>query len=156
MARLTHSGLWAEPVGKSILAFGGIEHVVVVALREIPTDRIQKSAIRMQLAAKVDLLLEILEGYAGAEYIELATALKDVKELAKTRNIIAHNPLVLEFYEIDEGNFLTNEVIAVIHKEGHKLSLTDLNDFVGKAEALLDRLHGCVAAVRGARLRDRN
>jgi hypothetical protein len=142
------SGMWAEPIGRAFLAFGSIEHAVLIGLRDIPIDSLQRAVIRMPLASRIDLLVEIIESRPEVPYFVFATVLKKAKEQAKIRNILAHNPLILEVYETGEGNFLTTEVIAAMHNKKHRMSFTELNEFVREAEGLSEQLYECLARIR--------
>lgn len=143
MAKLVDlSGEWAAAIGKAFVAFGSIEHTTVVCLRQIPKDQFRRFAKGLNLTPRVDLLLEILESYPVPECIELSEKLERVKALAKTRNLIAHNPLVLEFYEDGNGGYAYKEAIAAIHREGHKITLAEVQDFAAKSEQLAGDLIG--------------
>lgn len=148
MVKLTNmSGIWSEPIGRVFLAFGSIEHAVLIGLRDIPKDKFQRTVVRMPLASRIELLIEIIESRSEVPYFVFIDALKKAKELAKLRNILAHNPLVLEVYEA-QGNFLTTEVIAAMHNEKHRMSFTELNEFVKEAEGLAEQLYECLARIR--------
>ena len=140
--------MWSEPIGRAFLAFGSIEHAVLIALRDIPRESLQRAVIRMPFASRIELLVEIIESRPEAPYFVLATILKKAKEKAKIRNILAHNPLVLEVYETGEGNYLTAEVIAAMHNKKHRMSFTELNEFVREAEELAEQLYECLARIR--------
>ena len=143
MARLVdRQGHWAAAIGKAFVAFGSIEHTTVVCLRQIPKDQIQRFAKSLKLAARIDLLLELLEPYSHPECAELSDKLRQVKTLAQTRNLIAHNPLVLEFYEDNSGGYAFAESIAAIHKEGHKISLSETQKFAADADNMASELIG--------------
>ncbi len=131
---------WAVAVGRSILAFGNIEHVTVACLRNIPRDKIQRSTERLTFAPRTELLIEILEGHSEEEFSKLSQGLKRAKELAQTRNLIAHNPLVLEVFENDSGDFQFNSVIVAMHKEGVTISLVELLAFTEQVELLATEL----------------
>jgi hypothetical protein len=140
------SGDWAAAIGKAFVAFGGIEHVTVACLRQIPRDKLQKSTRAFRLGQRIDLLLEILEAYPAAPYQQLATCLARAKVLAETRNLIAHNPLVLEFYERPDGSIFHQQVIAAMHKD-RKVTLEKLQAFADESESLASALYGASSEV---------
>lgn len=142
------TGKWSEPLGRAFLAFGSIEHAVLIALRDIPRENIQRAAAKMTLTNRIELLIEIIQSRPEAPYLVFATALKKAASLARLRNILAHNPLVMEIYETSDGDFLTKEVIAAIHNEKHRMSFDDLNEFVREAEGLAEQLYECLARIR--------
>jgi len=91
---------WHVLVGKAILFFGEIELISLKCLSHIPADSVGGTAARLTFSRRVDLLLEILKGRK-----ELSIPLQGLREgfnhakrLTKTRNLIAHNPLLLDLY----------------------------------------------------------
>jgi hypothetical protein len=135
-------GEWAAAIGAIFVAFGSIEHTTVVCLREIPTDSIWRFSKSLKLVPRVDLLLELLEPYRHQECLTLADKLGQVKELARTRNLIAHNPLVLQIHEDGQGNRIFGSAITAIHKEGHLISLPEAQRFAATCEGLAYDLVG--------------
>ena len=134
------SGKWAAAIGKAFVAFGSIEHTTVVCLEQLPRDKTPRFTASLRLGQRIDLLLEILEAREGEEFSALALDLSKAKDLAKTRNLIAHNPLVLEFFEDDNGDYHFKEHIAAIHKAGHKITLPEVEGFAKRSEELASKL----------------
>ena len=130
------NGYWAEAIGKGFVAFGSIEHTVVVCLRTIQKDSIPKFSKSLKLRQRIELLLELLEPHVQPECLDLAEKLRLAKTLSETRNLIAHNPLVLEIYEDGKGGYAFGESISAIHKVGHKITLAETQDFAEKSEQL--------------------
>jgi hypothetical protein len=135
-------GEWAAAIGAAFVAFGSIEHTTVVCLREIPADSIWRFSKSLNLVPRVDLLLELLEPYRHQECLTLAEKLRRVKELAHTRNLIAHNPLVLQMHEDGQGNRIFGSAITAIRKEGHLISLPEAQEFATTCEELAFELVG--------------
>ena len=148
MVQLVDSAAWEAPIGRVFLAFGSIEHAVHLALRDIPLSRVAKSASRMPLAARIDLLLEILEGHDGAPFDVLSKTLLRVKSLAKLRNIPAHNGLIFSFFESAAGEFGVEQFIASMHNPKHKITLDELINLAKSARDLADALHSELATIR--------
>ena len=147
MAKITDlKGEWAAAIGQAFVAFGSIEHVTVVCLRELPRDRIQRTTRSFRLGQRISLLVELLEGYDGAPYKELSTNLLRAKELSETRNLIAHNPLVMDFFRRQDGSMFTREVIAHLHQDKH-ITLEQLQQFASESETLASELYRCSSAV---------
>jgi hypothetical protein len=140
------SGEWSSAIGKAFVAFGGIEHVTVACLRTLPKDNLQKSTKSFRLGQRIDLLIEILEPYERDAYRSLAKHLARAKDLAETRNLIAHNPLVLEFYERPDGSIFHEQVIAAMHKD-KKITLRELQSFAEECEALVTALYAASSEV---------
>jgi len=147
LAKLVDSkGEWAAAIGRTFVAFGSIEHVTVVCLREIPKDSIQRSTSSFRLTSRIDLLLELLETHSGDIFERLAEKLTLAKSMAGTRNLIAHNPLVLDFYEHADGSYSHKESIVSLRKERHRITLPELQDFAARSEKLASDLYGCASA----------
>lgn len=140
------NGAWSKAIGKAFIAFGYIENITVVCLRELPNDRIQRTTKSFRLSQRIALLVEILEVYEGAAYKDLSAKLLRVKELAETRNLIAHNPLVMDFFQREDGALFTSERIAHLHQNKH-ITLAELQQFSSEAEALASDLYRCSSAV---------
>ena len=147
MAKITDlKGEWASAIGKAFVAFGSIEHVTVVCLKELPKDRIQRTTKSFRLGQRIALLVELLEAHDGALYRELSAKLKRAKELAETRNLIAHNPLVMDFFQRQDGSMFTREVIAHLHQDKH-ITLNELEEFASESETLASDLYRISSAV---------
>lgn len=134
-------GKWAAAIGKAFVAFGSMEWMTVVCLRDIPIDRIQRSTRSFKLSQRIDLIRELLEVHEGDVFKLFSETLAAVKVLAEKRNFIAHNPLVFEFYESVDGDISHEQVIASMHKE-HRMTLPELQAFAEDAEKLASELTG--------------
>ena len=137
---------WAAAIGQAFVAFGSIEHVAVVCLRELPRDWIQRTTKSFRFGQRIALLVELLEAYDGAAYKELSVKLQRAKELAETRNLIAHNPLVMDIFQRRDGSMFSREVIAHMHQDKH-ITLVELQAFASEAETLASDLYRCSSAV---------
>lgn len=133
---------WAAAIGKAFVAFGAIEHVTFICLRELPRDRIQRSIKSFRLGHRISLLLELLEAKDGAPYTNLSAKLARANELAKIRNLIAHNPLVMDVFQLRDGTLFTREFISHIHEDKH-ITLAEVQEFASEAEALAADLYHC-------------
>ncbi len=88
---------WAVAIGKAFVAFGSIEAITVGCLSAIPIDRIQKSTKSFRLNQRIELIQEVLEAHRDDAFSLLSKKLAAAKAIARKRNLIAHNPLALEF-----------------------------------------------------------
>lgn len=141
---------WAAAIGRAFVAFGGIEHVSVLCLHGIPRDRIQRSTRGFKLTQRIDLILELVEGRSEAPFWKLSELLLKAKDLARTRNLIAHNPLVLDIYEHPDGDIQIKQNIVSLHKEDHSISLPELEDFAAESQRLATALYACATEVFAA------
>lgn len=91
---------FALVVGQAILNFGDIEDFTLVALDYLPKERIFKTASSLSFVKRVDLLIELLHARKdSAAKLQMIQHLKEAKKLAETRNVIAHNPFLIEIYD---------------------------------------------------------
>lgn len=142
-------GKWAAAIGQSLVAFGSIEHLTVNCLQEIPKDRIQKSVNSFKLGQRIELILELLEAHPGLVYEQLAAKLSRAKELLATRNLIAHNPLVLGILHTD-GKFTHKEAIVSLRGGTRRIELRELQAFAEECEQLAADLYGCTESAVSA------
>lgn len=137
-----HAGLWESLVGKAILRFGDIELVSIKCLEVIPTDDISESTARLGFAQRAELLIEILEARIDRtpDLDQLLECLKRAKPLAKKRNLIAHNPVMLDiFVNEDETQMLAEHSITHARSD-ETMSLEDLKEFAAAVEDLSSKL----------------
>jgi hypothetical protein len=130
---------WEALVGRALLRFGDIEYVSVRCLHLIPSDNIAASASRIDFSRRTDLLIEILDGKKEltGPLSRLRDAFKRAKVLAKTRNLIAHNPLMLNLYV----NHETQESMAMYRIDSarsaeHSITLDELKEYAAEVEDL--------------------
>jgi len=130
---------WESLVGRALLRFGDIEYVSVRCLDVIPDERVFASTSGLEFSRRVEVLLEILNN--RKELTPTLTKLRDgfkrAKELAKTRNLIAHNPLMLNLYV----NHETREAAAMYRidsarSEKHSITLDELKEFAAEVDDL--------------------
>lgn len=131
------NGEWARAIGNGFVAFGAIEWLILICLIEIPNDRIYESTKKLGLAQKIDILLEILKVHEGDIYDDISLKLKEIKELSKFRNILAHNPLTSIIDDNSDTGF--SDVILSLHKD-QKLNLKEVKDFSERSESLANEL----------------
>lgn len=129
------------------MAFGSIEGAVYIALRDVPSSEIHRTARRLALGVRLELLLEILEAYESDAHKALAKCLGQVRSLSKKRNIPAHNGLVIHLGGAEE-NFAWTEMITSPHDPKHRLTLDEVIELASSAEALASQLHKCLADIR--------
>lgn len=148
-------GEWAAAIGKAFVAFGSIEAITVGCLSAIPIDRIQKSTKSFRLNQRIELLQELLEAHSGDAYSLLSKKLAVAKALAHKRNLIAHNPLALEFYQDQQGELSHTEIIASLHTDA-RMTLDELRAFADEAEKLAEDLAGAAIDVNRLLLAQRS
>jgi hypothetical protein len=133
---------FAPIIGQAILSFGNIEYFTFQALEYLPNDNIFNSAAVLSFTQRVDLIIEILKGRKSTAKINhrLITLLEKAKELAKTRNIIAHNPLLIDIYTSKKGEVSSPQICSYLNKK-RMVTYQTLVDFIKKVEAVAEELN---------------
>lgn len=141
-ASLEQAASWESLVGKAILRFGDIELVSLKCLEVIPADKVAESTARLAFAQRAELLIEILEARVDRtrDLNQLLDCFKRAKPLAKKRNLIAHNPVMLDiFVNEDETQMLAEDSITHA-RSGETMGLEDLKEFAAAVEDLSSEL----------------
>lgn len=134
---------WERLVGKAILKFGDIELISIKCLSIIPSDRLDKSTAGLEFGRRASLIVEILEGRDDLceHQITICVGMKKAKVLAKTRNLIAHNPVMLDlFVNEDETEAVAQHSIKSVRSEQQTLDLEGLEEFAAEVEMLSAKL----------------
>lgn len=132
-----HEDEFAPLIGKTIIGFANIEYFTYVALEILPNDSIFKTACNMELCQRLDLLIEIVKGKKVSEKATtLVTSLSRCKKLAEKRNLIAHNPLIIETI----GNKLTPRIKHSL-KKNKTITLEELRALCEEVNILGSQLY---------------
>lgn len=134
---------WQALVGKAIVRFGDIELISLRCLAYIPADNISESAARFEFSRRVGLLIEILEGrpVLNEPMKGLLAGFKRAKTLAQTRNLIAHNPVMLDIYvNRATEDVRTEHTISSARAGSQTLNLEQLKEFAAEVEDLSSSL----------------
>jgi hypothetical protein len=136
---------WVALIGRLILAFGDIENITYLALLQLPKDSIFESTSKLGLGARIDLILEILNGQEKLSNnlkASFSDKLLAAKKLAETRNIVSHSPLMLSIYQHPTEDWIHTELSLGNAKNKDKaLTLEKLSAFTDQAEALAKDLY---------------
>lgn len=130
-------------MGKALLRFGDIELISIKCLAWIPKDKIGAAAAKLNFGSRVDLLLELLEAREARDaHLEtIMIGMKRAKELARKRNLIAHNPVLLNLYvNDDETEQLVQYSISSARSEGQTIDLDELREFADEVSDLSSTL----------------
>lgn len=97
MAKLVEADKWAPIVGRMFLAFGDIELTTHRCIKAWAGDMIHKHFASARLSARIELAKELAQSQDASDETKAAfcLAMQRAKNLAKQRNLIAHNPLCL-------------------------------------------------------------
>lgn len=144
---------WAPLIGRLFIAFGYIEKATHACIREWAGETIHKHVARFPLATRLALAADLAESRDSSESLkrEFKAALSQARDLAKDRNLVAHNPLCLVLLQ-DGVDPCLIEAIASNTSEDKHMSLRELEEIVEAAERCSDELLHRFVAFRVAKL----
>jgi len=130
---------WATLIGRVFISFGSIERLTHENLKKWLKDPIYPHVKNMSFALRVDLLIDVVsqQGFQDDNVASFIKNLKFSKELAKKRNLIAHNPLMLCLFQ-DEMEFI--EAIVSNVKDDVTMEFHELEVFTEESEKLATNL----------------
>lgn len=133
---------WESAIGKCFLSFGSIEYWIHSCLIYLSISEAPKFISNLPLSSRLELLSELLSQhkFRNIDFSAIKNDIKDVQALSKKRNLIAHNPLMFEFYEAEAGTLKVTPKIISIKNRNHRITLAELNEFSKEAESLAGRL----------------
>lgn len=123
---------WQAAVGKAIIRFGDIELISLKCLAHIPQDKIADAAARLEFSRRASLLIELLEARPRLSdpLKGLLDGFKRARELVAKRNLIAHNPVLLDIYvQLGTRDVLTERTIRSARSKTTTLTLEQLQEF---------------------------
>lgn len=142
MARFIDHKPWVPVIGEFMVAFGSIESSVNELLRNVCSEAVMKVVITLQLSARIKLLKEALVDW---KYLSdpnkevLRLNLDEVVGLSRTRNLIAHNPLVFSAFQDEDGE--PNGRFNIWSEQTEKtISLPELQKDTDRAVRISDAL----------------
>ena len=141
---------WATLIGRGFIAFGHIESCSYACILAFMPDIAAKHLNKRNLASRLEVLRDVARELDIAEphRLRFLALIDDVRELAETRNLIAHNPLVLNIFEEDEEVF-SKEMIMSNKSPSKRLEFAELTRYAESAEALSTEFHAIMAVLRG-------
>ena len=150
VANVDNKHKWAVQVGRVFIAFGSIEYTTIQCVDNITKDNILETAKKFSLSRRIDLIIEILSIYNHKDITKFKGLLKKVKLLSEQRNLIAHNPLVLDIYQNDKNELLIKEKIHSLRNPNKHIRLDELKKLAEDSENLSGELYGCAIDVYNA------
>lgn len=133
---------WYFAIGKAIVIFGEIELITHQFLVHFSKEKIAATASRQSFTFRADLITEILTGRnSKSEQINaFIQMLKRSRELARTRNDIAHNPVMLNVFASKISDDLAIEQCISTIRGNRNIDLPDLKKFADEVESLAKRM----------------
>jgi hypothetical protein len=141
---------WATEIGLVFIAFGGIEYCTYELLRDVPRDPIYTALSRQQLSTRIDVLLDVLRSRPEPEAKVASQHLERARVLAEDRNLIAHNPLGMDFYVSPDGRHTLREAIRSVRKQSKHISFSDLQTLRTDVQQLEKDLYAAHRSLKAA------
>lgn len=130
---------WALNIGKVFLSFGSLERFTIDCISKwLNNQVILNHLTSLPLAQRISIVIDLANDRYGErkEVQSFCENMKKMLELAKKRNLIAHNPLMMVIYEDS-----VEEEIFSLKNENTRMTLSDLLSLVTEAERLYSELH---------------
>ena len=133
---------WAQMIGYIFISFGDIEMITYRCIRTFPSENILPSVRNMKLAARIDLICNVLSSkFDARDSNKMVSLLGRVKHLAKKRNLIAHNPMSLDIYENEQGKITgLKEVIRSEIDDSKYVHYDELNELYNEITEIVPKL----------------
>ena len=130
---------WATLIGRVFIAFGSIERQTHECLKKWLGDPAYPHVKNMRLAQRIDLLIDIVkeQDFEKANIDSFVESLNVAKSMARQRNLIAHNPLMLCLFQ-EEADFI--EAIVSNVKDDVTMEFHELQDLAERSEELASNL----------------
>ncbi|THK41832.1 hypothetical protein E8Q33_05940 [Methylophaga sp. SB9B] len=98
---------WATLIGRVFIAFGSIERQTHESLKKWLEEQVYPHVKHMKLSQRIDLLIDVVkkQNFEQENIDSFVADLTKAKTLAKKRNLIAHNPLMLCLFQ-EETDFI--------------------------------------------------
>jgi hypothetical protein len=125
-----------------MLQFGDIEYVSIMCLQGLPQDKIANSASKLPFSRRADLLIEMLEARStrSAHLDALIKGFKRARKLAETRNLIAHNPLLLTLYFEEDMETVASMEHVIASRASGGINLEELKEFAAEVDSLASEM----------------
>lgn len=135
---------WQLAVGKAILSFGNIELVIIRCFELIQDHGIAPEVVYGdKFKLKANKLIPKVNTFFADKALkrQFGNKLRAAVALADTRNLIAHNPVMLEVFTNDDESMLKVEhQIRGIRKTNVTMNLEQLKEFADQVESLSSEL----------------
>lgn len=124
---------WALMIGRVFIAFGAIEKLTHDCLVEWLKDPIYEHLKNCRLGTRIDLVIELVKAkdFKSDNIENFISLLNKTKKLAEKRNLLAHNPLLLDLFA---GEF--QEIIQSNVKSDVYITFDELERIMEESEAM--------------------
>ncbi len=138
-------GEWEALIGKVILCFGDLERILSVFLREAGVEPSRHLASRVDQALKVSKSLQ-----QSTHVVEFSDCCKRLSTFISFRNMLAHNPLMLEVWEDQDGQLIAGELRVGDDRSEQNIDLPALREVAADIEDLASDMWMNLAKIQGS------
>ncbi len=134
---------WQALIGKAILAFAHIELISLKCIDELEPAATCKDAQELRFTPRARRVVELLEAREppfSPSQVALAEGFRCAIELAKTRNLIAHNPVLLDLKVKDGTDLWAERTIQSVRPTDKLLTFEDMKEFAATVDDLKTEL----------------
>lgn len=134
---------WELLVGKAIIRFGEIELISLKCLAFFSSDQTTSSDAKLRFVPRAKKLVELLKMRQNIDQNleELIHGFEQARRLASTRNLIAHNPVMLDLYvNEDKTESRAERWITSARSASVTIDLADLKEFYAEVDDLASTL----------------
>lgn len=146
--RMTHAPgdhpieTWETEIGRFVVAFAALEHWVHVFVAEFGSRTLHAETLDFQLGSRVKVLRGLL---GGDRFSEDSLALSeqvlgDLMRLTVARNLIVHNPVLIDVFEMQDGDLHLQLGLRSLRDMKKSVSLEGVRAHTADAKALAQRL----------------
>ena len=147
---------WALAIGKILIEFGSIENTTYCILKGFLSEHVENNAENNKLATRISIIINALKTASinedelnESEKRELILLFENIDKYRRLRNNLAHEPLVLKFYdEHAEGTILEELIVSKKRNMEKCHDLDELQLAAIELENLASGIHIWMANVR--------
>ena len=144
---------WQKLIGRAIIASGEIELVTYKCLTFLPTENIFEVVADLPFSKRIDLICRLIEDKPLSKELRdnFLKLLNEGKEMAVTRNLIAHNPMQISVFENEiTGDMRAMPEIVARRKNKKLIRIKDMRKFTSEVERVSLGIHALLGQVISA------
>lgn len=128
--------LWQMTIGRLIFAFGFIERYLNQLLAFWLAEEVYPHVESEPLSKRLRLAKCLVSSHSsdGVFIADLLALLQTIQELSEQRNMVAHNPVVLDANQLESGKWDMKQVIRHRKSRAKFLTLSELEKVALRAE----------------------
>ncbi|WP_404419019.1 hypothetical protein [Marinospirillum sp.] len=141
---------WAVAIGRIFVAFGSIESCTYKCIDAFAEETIAKFLKSMPLAKRTEVLIDLVspKNLETENKTEFLNNLEEIRKLLEKRNLIAHNPLVLQVYDEETSDTVWRERIISEKNKNKSIDYDEIMVIADKSESLSSSIHSNMAKFR--------